>query len=249
MTQTRPTRDTWLCRAARFSWFTVPSANSDTGTWFQDVVGFPPDQSTKSPRTAVQEDIGPDPLGIVVLHRDPLRIDWLVSSESPDGTSNVSLVAAHSRLGEIVRRWVDVPGLPVSTRLAVGYSLQYPAKDREGAYALLKQLLPAFSTIDGRASSDFIYQINRRRKSSINPMLEINRLSRWHATLAVQTQFRATPTGPIPSETQAQHFASVDLDINTQPEFSGTFAPSQAPAFFDELTSMAVEIAQSGDIA
>ncbi len=120
--------------------------------------------------------------------------------------------------------------------------------DRPTGYRLLAQYLNNVK-IDPDNSSDFHYQINRRRVSKNIAGLLINRLSKWSVTI---TKFSQFALGPVIQEfviSNHDHIsANLELDINTVPEHQTLIFREQMPTIFMELIELASEIAEQGDV-
>jgi hypothetical protein len=141
---------------------------------------------------------------------------------------------------DLMTRWLrDCPPLQ---RLAVGAALYLPVKDRREAYRQLAKYLrcvPEYSDDEG----DFLYQFNRRRRSSVVPEIKINRLSKW----------TWVPLGEVTVKDgklvePAESACLLELDINTMPEFQGTLPRERYVPLFEEMVGLAVEIAARGDV-
>jgi hypothetical protein len=104
--------------------------------------------------------------------------------------------------------------------------------------------------LDTENSSDFHYQINRRRSSKKIPGLSLNRLSKWAVNIA---KFSQLALGPIVQEFVISAndliFAHAELDINTVPDNQQPISPEQLPIIFSELIELASEIADQGDVS
>jgi hypothetical protein len=134
---------------------------------------------------------------------------------------------------------------PSIQRLAFGAILnQSTASSQEGYEKLSKYL-----TFDlDKDSSEFLYQINRPRKSqNLNLDLIINRLSKWSVNLLAG--FILSPNDMRQYSLKPAEFAlSLELDINTAADFSGELQPEKLSEIFQELVNLGQEIANKGDI-
>ena len=134
-------------------------------------------------------------------------------------------------------------------RLAFGAVLLQPIKSHQDAYKQLGHYLPSI-TLDPEGSSDFLYQINRRRDSTTGVAgLKINRLSKWAMVNFMTMRFSSSPELMLyhPS-TATTSFVQLELDINTVPDFQGELEREQLPSVFSELVQLGCEIASQGDI-
>ena len=123
--------------------------------------------------------------------------------------------------------------------------------DRAEGYKSLQKYLPAVQ-LDPEGSSDFLYQINRKRESKVIKGLTINRLQKW-SVLAMhrmafdvgivegaQQQSRGVLSAPLSAQ-------RLELDINTQPDRTEPFQSKDLNAIYSELISLGEEIAVRGD--
>lgn len=201
--------------------------------------------------------VGPVVGGKLVLAINPQRIDWTYGAgmqAAHDPIVTVGLVnETFKRFTNWIRRWL--PDAPKLTRFAFGTALLFGVEKKETGYRLLGQFLDGIPR-DPDHCSDFFYQINRPRKSKTlaesGCNLEINRSSRWFV------QLRQTMRLVVGSEAHAS-IAEVpgscacrlELDLNTAPIAAGDgeLPMERIIELFDELVSLAEEIATLGDIA
>ncbi|MDQ7034545.1 MAG: hypothetical protein Q9P01_06835 [Anaerolineae bacterium] len=117
----------------------------------------------------------------------------------------------------------------------------------EAGYEKLTELLPF--KIDAENSSDFFYQINRRRNSNTISNLELNRLSKW-SVLKLQTALIRTDIAANQLITLPEAYACrLELDINTIQNFEGELDQDKLSDLFYELINLGKEIATKGDIS
>ncbi|MBI1741869.1 hypothetical protein HYR54_02255 [Candidatus Acetothermia bacterium] len=112
------------------------------------------------------------------------------------------------------------------------------------AYQKLKTYLP-FAHLDENNSSDFVYQINRR-KDSVKGIkeLKLNRLANWSAL-----ELTMIPTGMASIQSVSSKMACrLEMDINTVPEFPGPLPQDKIIQIFEELVLSGKEIAAKGDL-
>jgi hypothetical protein len=149
----------------------------------------------------------------------------------------------------LVLAWLnDAPALQ---RIAFGAILRLPVNDRIFGYQKLASYLHHVD-LDPVGSTEFLYQINRPRKSKSGvENLSINRLSKWSVAFTQQ----ATYTVQDPQAAQFQLtglqkdiHCRLELDINTVPDIEGDFAAKDAQQIFNELVDLGREIATNGDI-
>jgi hypothetical protein len=149
---------------------------------------------------------------------------------------------------ELIGRWLALETSPAMTRLAFGAVLLQPVASVQDAYQRLGHYLPAV-TLDPVGSSDFFYQINRRRDSTTGITgLKINRLSKWSAASLMAMMFTGSPERMLYHPDMSMFFAQLELDINTTPDFQGELEKGQLQSVFSELVQLGCEIAEQGDI-
>jgi hypothetical protein len=138
--------------------------------------------------------------------------------------------------------------------LAIGLVALHHHTSKESSYAELTRLLRS-STIQLDGASDFSYQINRPRRSTVIEGMMVNRLSRWSSAALVG--FHMDVSAPIlaPGEVtnrtttdQPLHATRVELDISSQVDWHDPIAESCRYPLLNELLSLALELPVSGDV-
>jgi hypothetical protein len=188
-----------------------------------------------------------------MLGVEPTRIDWLYTplvDEKQESEGFLTIGPLHDAIGvfaPLMNRWFELETCPAVQRLAFGAVMLQPVQDQQTGYQRIMEYLPSVQ-IDTDNSSDFTYQINRKRNSRVIPGLSINRLSRWyvvgqqHISIQIPPALAQQSLGPI------YHACRLELDINTVHEFQGEFRRGQLSSLFQELIDFAAEIANRGDI-
>jgi hypothetical protein len=155
---------------------------------------------------------------------------------------------ANGWFGDLITQWLD-RRRPSIKRLAFNATLVRYTDNRDAVYHLLGRYLHAVKVTP--ASSDLLYRINRRRPGEVVPGgLWINRLSTWSSVkFTIQAQGVTQSGEPIPAfTTSEQNACRLELDINTDQDYSQTLAPDHLPQLFRELVSLGTEIAERGDV-
>lgn len=235
-----------------------PEKKEGWNTWWNDLVGVPPEHSSFKQRDSISQHEGPFNGGVLILALQPGRIDWYLTAkqaeEEPDSLGGLSILKpeAIAKFQDLISRWMQLESYPPLIRLALGQVLLQPVESREAGYLQLRTYLPS---VDLKPeSTDFLYQINRPRQSTTVPGLQINRLCKWAVILASKISF-IFPTGqkettPLSSRlVDSQQACRVELDINTVSEHQSEFDRATSSAVFDELVFLAKEIAEKGDVA
>jgi hypothetical protein len=246
----------WRVESLRLTAFPSPFTQIIEPTWWRDLQGEEPESRISQPRKGGLKEEGPFADGRLILGFEPTRIDWLYSpivDEKPPpggGLTIGSLDDAIMLFVRLMNRWFEFDTcLPVQ-RLAFGVVVLKPVENLPTAYRQLMQYVRSVQLGDLDNTSDFLYQINRRRHATVVPDLRINRLSRWsEASKQRQTISLPIATVPIRQELSPLYFSCrLELDINTMAEFQGEFERTQLAPIFRELIDFAVEIANHGDI-
>ena len=136
---------------------------------------------------------------------------------------------------------------PELQRLAFGAVLLQPVEDRISGYSLLDAYLPTVN-LDGEGSQGFLYQINRPRRGAIEDQ-PINRLCKWSVQTRTIAGMMIEGQGiqPLPSGAHTSMSCRLELDINTNGDFTGKFSGEKALEVLRILRDFAIEIATEGD--
>lgn len=242
----------WLVNTLRLTAFPDPLIGGDPSSWWHGVVGEPPDVDVAEPKLGKRRLESSFENGKLSLVTQPGRIDWLYSIAGPDLETNEIHYLGHlpdALEAFIVSRWFETESYPNVLRLAFGAVLLYPVNDREAGYRQLNRYLPSVQ-LDPAGSSDFLYQINRPRDSTLGiPALRINRLSKWSVFRGERGKLLFTPSKLPRWEQGSVDFACrLELDINTISEFQGGFDRGQSSQILDELIDLGLEIVSQGDV-
>lgn len=239
----------WAAASLRLTAFQVDSV--DGQDWWQSVVGEDPETETKKNKGLFYEVAGPIDSRVLSLSIDPVKISWILAPAvdmefvlGEDWPSLGPFPEALTDFRSLLNRWLET--CPAIKRLAVGVVLLLPAQDGPAGYRKLNELLSTVK-VDPE-SSDFQYRVNRPRPSSSGvPDLRINRLTTWSA---VRLQRKLEADGnPVSTDLPSTQYASrLELDINTPHSRDDALPHEKLPSLFEELSSLALEIAACGDI-
>ncbi|MCC7177058.1 MAG: hypothetical protein IT177_01590 [Acidobacteria bacterium] len=246
----------WLVESARLTFFPAPEP-FESDDWWDSVAGIPAE-------TVITKKLGAEILRVgtrdgraLELAVSPLRIEWRLRAPEAEGTDvprippNIGVLEDSLTLvKELAERWFTLPTCPSAARLAFGAILFHPEETPQAAFERLEAYVPVTIGTGNPPPSDFTYQINRPRKSSVLDGLDINRLSRWSrgrfnvlAVLQQGVQAIVAHTELV----EPQYSARVELDVNTSPSFNKALTREQCLHVFAELLILAREIAESGD--
>ncbi len=227
-------------------------------TWWSDLTGSQPETRISKPQVGLFQDTGTFEGRTFVLSVQPGRVDWFFNPgpSQLEGSEFSSIGEVTSVLNIFIPqmlRWLEMA--PPITRLAYGVTLLEPVEDTSAGYNRLAELLPAVH-IDPKASSDFLYQINRPRKSALDiENLSVYRLSAWSVVslrrFSISFAVGSPPVIPVePSQVgETTTAVRIALDISTTPNFRGELPHGRLGEIFQELIDLATELATRGDVA
>jgi hypothetical protein len=244
--------DAWAVEMVRLTTFHQPGKIGSTEGWWKHLTGQDPNDSVGKPKTGERFESGEWEGGLLILHSQPRdgRLDWIAtgSPDDPDLLSRTRVTDRVPRFLSLMNRWLADSLYPETNRMAFGGVALLSVPDGVVGYQRVSDYLPF--DVDKTTSSDFLYQINRRRESKILPEIQINRLMKWSVAFAVRQAITfdkdsLTTVGvPGPPESACR----LELDINTVPRPDYTLPRDRLPALFAELVELGQEIILEGDI-
>ena len=227
-----------------------PLAPTTSGLW-QKVMGVSPEQIDSRPRQSVLTEQGDAHGNQLRLVTQSERLDWHVvaspvSSVEPGIPPYVtSLEQAITVLGEALD--VSLREVHQVDRLAFAPVISQQASSLDEATSKLSVCLPQMDLVQ-RGGSDFMYQINRRRRSLFAPHVVINCLAKWQVEQFQSGALRISPSRGAQLESSDWGFmVKLLLDINTAPD-NNAISNDRMPGLFAELTKLAHKIASEGDV-
>lgn len=245
----RPDLGAWQAESLRTTSFPSSNMEFNVSDWWQDLVGEEPENRNLRPKERFQRDEGRFDGFKLTLGNRPIRIDWVASpSDVRDEFWIGPFQDSLEPFLELMSRWFRIS--PPIRRLAFGAVLMQPVDDLRTGYELIAKYLPNI-TLDPDGSSDFSYQINRRRDSLTGiEGLRINRLSKWSVAKRGTTRIALSPKEARASffPTSETYACRLELDINTTPDYQADLPHDQLAAIFQELVDLGKEIAIEGDI-
>ncbi len=225
-----------------------PSDTSPTGLWEQ-LTGVSPESIDERPNQGVRREQGDAFGNRVQLVAQKQRIDWNVVPNLAPGSDHYPTLTASDRAMTALRDAlsVSIQRIRQVHRLAFGATLVREASSLDDGMSYLAEFLPHMD-LEHRGGSDFIYQINRRRPSSIARQVQVIRLAKWQLDQFQSGAIRISPSqGPQVQTSELGFVSRLFLDINTAPE-NNAISVSRMPNLFVELTAFAREIAVRGDV-
>ncbi len=246
-----PPIDAWQVESMRVTAFPGDVVAADRLSWWDDVVGFPPEAVVSRPKAAQYQAHGDFEGRRIALQIQPGRIEWSATPviKAEDELSNVPTLGPFpdviASLLKVVVPWL--PMSPVLKRLAFGAVLLQPVENGLAGYVLIQKYLQTMRPdLDG--ASEFFYQINRPRPSATQIRgLRINRLMRWSVQVAQRMTLTLGAGGPEARTLGEEAACRLEFDINTTPDF-GVLPADHLGAVLQEMTELGREIAQKGDV-
>ena len=236
----------WQVENLRITVFPVNTPNFPVDRSWELSIGERPDnlQVKSSGQETREVEYGN---GRIFLIKQLDRVEWRYVSKPTDDSLGLPIVGDFAEELELLvdfsNNWLNsIIRVPLN-RLAFGAVLLCPVTTVQRGYDLLKEFLPQFDLVDVR---DFIYRVNRRRASSVEIGLPINRLSSWNVTtvklvdVAVEQQASSVLNSHVATR--------LELDINTAQERIEPLPSVQINDIFQELVAWGREISEQGDV-
>lgn len=244
-------RAAWQVQTLRVTVFPSPDLEVNPESWWERAAGIASEGSSTERRTGTYEEHGPfgaAPNARLALRVQPGRIDWMVGAAESATVPTFGTIGEFEVLSEAfletIRRWQ--PLAPGALRVAFGSVLLSEVPDHQSGYRRLAELLPSVRLDPD--SSDFLYRINRPRRSRVVEGLRINRMSTWALLRLTYGGLTPDSRGIRLTRASNQYAAHVEVDVNTAADYEGYFAAERLPAVLDELGTFAREIAREGDV-
>jgi hypothetical protein len=248
----------WLLESIRATVFAPDIRAVGLQNW-ESLVGRPPAQTRDNREADGTIEAGPYgghslTMGVALRPgHGPARADLIFAPQNPTIVVPLDVVTERiepSAIGpfttkfdgfvELATTWLSM--VTNVRRLALACTLFERADTREEALAIIFRNVRSFKTAGNDRILDFLVQLNRPRRSSVNPLIEINRLTRWSA----RTIEIALSPLPIPPPTIRSERAQADLDVSTASETN--ISGQHIPGYMDEFARLIREIAEMGDI-
>lgn len=231
----------WQVAQIRLTYFSNQVDESVASKWWETTIGEPSEQKTIIQKQNMYQEQGKYSNGKLVLSNTLNRIDWIYLPNEGEyyiGPFTDSMEIFSS----LMLKWFEIS--PQMNRLAIGLLLHLPVKSKKAGYKFIAKLLPSVR-IDVDNSSDFLYQINRPRKTTTGvDDLSINRLMKW--SVALIKKFAVSPQG-VDFVDAGENSVRLELDMNTAAEYNGVFPRDKHNMLYAELVSLAKEILIYGD--
>jgi hypothetical protein len=242
---------TWIAHSLRLTAFPVLSENGAKEAWWRELLGDEPEETTSKKLVWTQE--GEFNGAHLKLTVDPLRIqwDWIPRVDPANMTLEFPSLGAYPEVSEpfrsLMEKWLGIA--PAIKRLAYGAVLVEVVENHQKGYSRLNDYLHTL-TLDPNAT-DFTYRINRSRNSKTEiEGLKINRLMSWSLMRwNIALNFRQGEGGASVQTPQTEGFACrLELDLSTSHEFTEELPSTKLVSVWQELSGLAEEIAENGDV-
>lgn len=217
------------------------------------VTGRAPDRVSSRPREGAQAAEGPIRDNALVVSSQVGRIDLNLRPAPPSPNVRIDMFVTLGKFTDVLSQFIEMAigwlrESPPSIRLAFGSVLLQETETIETGNREINRFLPGIQ-LDSSGSSDFFYQINRRRRSHSTNGVMINRLSKWSVMQGGSVDLIAGGgVGIQVSSGQAFYGCRLELDVNTVGPRNHPIPKGKTVDLFKELTSLGKEIAEKGDI-
>jgi hypothetical protein len=241
-----PDQAPWQTQLIRLTAFPLYNDRAKEEVWWERILGAPADARTVKSRENLFQDEGEFESGHLALSIRPGRVDWIwtVDALADLGAAGIPTLGSFPQALRLFRSkldaWLDIA--PPIVRLAFGVILDQSAQDKKSTYELLQEYLPAVK-LSPDNSGDFLYQINRPRKSQVLPGYTINRLSKWMGMRGVISN--ANEKGLL--NMKELSVARLEIDVNSNLEGNEPIDPVKIRPLLVELVSLTEEIVRIGD--
>ena len=245
----------WRAEALRATVF-YPAGQSmpDVEHLWRVATGRSPENVQTRPRDGTTLAEGGNGNNTLTFSSRPGRVDLNMQPILPDlgapleGFVTLGLfLETLPQLQTVVEKWLEESDIII--RLAFGTVLLMDSESVQAANRKVDGMLPGVE-VDAEGSSDFFYQINRRRKARSAAGMLVNRLTKWSVLQGNSIDVVASGNANNLVSRRREFFACrLELDINTVGPPNSGIPKAKTRAVFNELIELGKEIAAKGDIA
>ena len=246
-----PPIDAWQVEFMRITAFPGEVVPIERLSWWDDVVGFPPEAVVSRPKAGQYQAHGDFEGRRLALQIQPGRIDWNMSPAAKSPEDDFALLGPFpevlTSLARVATAWL--PQAPGLKRIALGTVLVQPVADVKTGHVLIQKYLPnARIDLEGPVL-DFLFQINRPRMSTTGILnLRMNRLTKWSVQVAQRVTIMLGQGGVVARTLGEEAVCRLELDINTSQDFGPVLPAEHLGALLREMIDLGREIAQKGDV-
>ena len=258
MTQTTPIVDfgQWSVEHIRLT--VIHPQGVQTSELWELLMGVRPESIEERPREALIQQQGEVDGNRLLLITHAERFDWtFVPNPTVNlGANTTSALTAPVLIDpdQAVRKLqealdISLPSVRQVNRLAFGALLGQEVANQAEGMSQFSKYLPRLG-LEEQGVSDFVYQVNRRRRSSHVPHAQVNRVARWSLDQVITGEVRI---GIMPAQapqlippSEPRFINKLLLDINTAPD-NNAIAAERMPGLLVELINLACKVATEGD--
>ncbi len=178
------------------------------------------------------------------------RVDWLLAGlQGPDYVAARGLISLAERIDDfrvLMKSWLE--RCPDPLRMAWGLDAVRTVSTLADARELASQYVGF--VVDEGIVSDFSYQANRFRQSTVVASKQLNRFARWSILESVRQTFRLTNEGlTVLSEASGEknYLVRGEFDINTIATAATVCSRQRLPDVLNELIEIAEDVLVAGD--
>lgn len=240
----------WNANTIRLTAFAEANFHIDKD-WWEQVVGEAPETEISQAKTGIRQYEGNFANGklILIVNQAQTRIDWVYAApEIQEPLTNIPTIGTLSQelslFLQIMEKWFKSEIKHSFTRLALGLVVYQAIDNRKMGYELLVSQYLRFNPNLDENTSDFSYQINRKRRSQVVNNMMINRLMKWSVS-----SIKTIIVAPVQQSLPESFAILLELDINSAPEYENGIDPEKATSLLGEYSRLAQEIIEKGDIS
>lgn len=242
----------WETRQIRLSTFVRSVLPADQRPSVEEIFGLDPEATIVEGPNKDLTQMTSFGVGKLTLKVHLNRIDWLWESEANnEGFQSLGAVdeALQAFLPEL-QKWTQELQVPIA-RVALGGLWGIPVEGKEEGYSKLQEYLPTVQ-IDGQASSEFMYQINRWAFEELMGQRErFNRIAKWGVRTLTHAPIELTESGMVVNTTGTNTLSEVscELDLSSPATLNREIDEKTAANLADVFRGFAIQILESGDHA
>jgi hypothetical protein len=241
----------WQVESLRLTLFRAKPTETIIPLW-ETLTRERPEKVELQPRANIIIEEGTVVLGSLTHTSDPFRVNWTLSpsQEQQRRTDSFptlgSLSQTKSHFIKMMNDWLTSEVAPETKRIALGSIALIITKNRASAYKQLATFLHHVQ-IDIENSTDLSYQVNRPIKSTVDPDLIINRLSKWSAQGVYGIGFLVREKPEVIKDSKRYAATRLELDINTSQARQNPLSKEKLVPLLQELSQLADQISTEGD--
>ena len=242
------TTDSWNTESLRLTVFPIPESHHAAEAWWHRLLDEPPERIINKPKVGETRIEGSFGNNLLRLRSEPMKLTLTYTARPPsEPAAGQESLGSYSdvRTGflDLITKGLSLDSSPRIHRIAYGAVLFRPVSSVPIGNEVLARYLPDIKV--SRDSTDFLYQINRRRPSRVLDGLPVNRLSKW----SVQSVHGMIVRGDGAIIQQSSELSCrAEIDVNSAPEHRDELPRDSVSHLFTECVTLADEIVSKGDI-